>query len=118
VLVLIGIVSLCQSLLALAAIIAIWPPDSQEAVPIVMSFAGAVLSLLLAIGENFDRRPVLLAVALHSLAIGVFCLLPLIVGGESQEGLAFLIGTGLIVLVTGPPAFNSVLPLRCIVSGQ
>jgi hypothetical protein len=101
--------SLCQGLLALAAIVAVGAPE-PELVPVLLSLAGSAMAAFAAF-RGFQRYPALTAAGVNALAIASYCLVPVIFGGEYREGFAFVAGTGLIVLVVGPPAINAILLL-------
>jgi hypothetical protein len=110
----IGIGSVCQFVLSFIVIVGGWDSPSffLEILPFALFFAAGVLSLILAASDDLERRPVLLAVSINALAIGVYCLLPAFLGGESQEGFSLIVASGLIFLIVGLPAANSLLLLH------
>lgn len=99
--------SLCQGLLALAAIVAVGKPE-PELWPAILSLIGAVASLIVAL-NGFQRYPAFVAAVVNGSTVVCYCLMPVVLGGEYKEGFALMVGSGLIVLIIGPPAINATL---------
>lgn len=88
-------------------------PYSKEVIVRVLMLTAAAVTLFAVTYAAAPRWLFVASGVIHISAIAVYCSLPAVAGGESVEGFQMMVMSGLVIIVIGPPMFNTII-LACL----